>query len=333
MLLRKPNSLDGSDIPSSEITPRQEYERFFAEQRTRRSFLTRAAVTAGAAALGAHSVQSLLDPGLAVHAAGKLQTIPSPLSTHGEQLTSYQDVTTFNNFYEFGVSKSDPAHNAGGLPTRPWSIHVSGLVQQEKTIDIDAILKMHALEDRTYRHRCVEAWSMVIPWVGYSFSEFIKQCQPLSTAKYVQFYSYFNKKVDKWWSESYIDWPYSEGLRMDEAMNPLTLLTVGLYGDILPNQNGAPVRIALPWKYGFKSAKSIVAVKFLSKQPPTTWNDMAPNEYGFYANVNPNVGWSQKTERRIGLPFYAQRRETLMYNGYGDFVASMYQGMDLRRNF
>lgn len=336
MLLRKPNSLDGSDIPSSEITPRQDYERFFAEQRTRRSFLTRAAVTAGAAALGTRSLTSLLDPDSTVHAAGKLQTVPSPLSTHGEQLTSYQDVTTFNNFYEFGVDKSDPAHNAGGLPTRPWSIHVSGLVQKEKTIDIDSILKMHALEDRTYRHRCVEAWSMVIPWVGYSFSEFIQQCQPLSTAKYVQFYSYFDKKVDKWWSQSYIDWPYSEGLRMDEAMNPLTLLTVGLYGDILPNQNGAPVRIALPWKYGFKSAKSIVAVKFLAKQPPTTWNDMAPNEYGFYANVNPNVDhprWSQKTERRIGLPFYAQRRETLLFNGYGNFVASMYQGMDLRRNF
>ena len=336
MLLRKPSPLDGSDIPSSEITPRQDYERFFAEQRTRRGFLTGAAAAAGTAALGAHALSSLLDPDQVVHATGKLQTVPSPLSTHGEQLTSYQDVTTFNNFYEFGVSKSDPAHNAAGLPTRPWSIHVSGLVQKEKTIDIDTILKMHALEDRTYRHRCVEAWSMVIPWVGYSFSEFVKQCQPLSTAKYVQFYSYFDKKVDKWWSQSYIDWPYSEGLRMDEAMNPLTLLTVGLYGDLLPNQNGAPVRIALPWKYGFKSAKSIVAVKFLDKQPPTTWNDMAPNEYGFYANVNPNVDhprWSQKTERRIGLPFYAQRRETLLFNGYGDFVASMYKGMDLRRNF
>lgn len=337
MLLRKPNPLDGSDIPSSEITSQAEYQRFLQERKiqNRRNFLT-GAVAAGAAVLGADRLASLLDPEQSVQAAGKLQTVPSPLTTHGEQLTSYQDVTTFNNFYEFGVDKSAPAHNAGGLPTRPWSIRVAGLVQKEKTIDIDTILKMHALEDRTYRHRCVEGWSMVIPWVGYSFSEFIRQCQPLSTAKYVQFYSYFDKKVDKWWAESSIDWPYSEGLRMDEAMNPLTLLTVGLYSDVLPNQNGAPVRIAVPWKYGFKSAKSIVEVRFVSKQPPTTWNDMAPNEYGFYSNVNPNVDhprWSQKTERRIGLPFYAQRRETLMFNGYGDFVASMYKGMDLRRNF
>lgn len=337
MLLRKPNSLDGSDIPSSQITTREEFEQFTKDRRSqdRRSFLSGAAAL-GATALATDRLGSILAPGTEVRAAGKLQTVQGTISTTGEQLTSYQDVTTFNNYYEFGVDKSEPAKNASGLPTRPWSVHVSGLVQKEKTFDIDSILKMHALENRTYRHRCVEGWSMVIPWVGYSFSEFVKQCQPLGSAKYVQFLSYFDKKVDKWWSESSIDWPYSEGLRMDEAMNPLTLLTVGLYGDVLPNQNGAPVRMVLPWKYGFKSAKSIVAIRFVDKQPPTTWSDLAANEYGFYSNVNPNVDhprWSQKTERRIGQPFYAQRHPTLMFNGYGDYVASMYNGMDLRKYY
>ena len=213
---------------------------------------------------------------------------------------------------------------------------MDGKVKSPKTFDIEALLKLRPLEDRVYRHRCVEAWSMVIPWVGYSLSEFINQCEPLSTAKYVQFLSYYDKKVEKWGSETSISWPYSEGLRMDEAMHPLALLTFGLYGEVLPNQNGAPVRIVAPWKYGFKSAKSIVAVRFVDKMPPTTWNDQAPREYGFYSNVNPSVDhprWSQKTERRIGLPFYAQRKTTLLFNGYGEQVASLYNGMDLKRNF
>jgi sulfoxide reductase catalytic subunit YedY len=234
------------------------------------------------------------------------------------------------------VDKADPAKNAGGLPTRPWTVKVDGKVKKPLTFDIDALLKLRPLEDRVYRHRCVEAWSMVIPWVGYSLSEFIKQCEPLSTAKYVQFLSYYNGKVEKWASQSTIFWPYSEGLRMDEAMNPLALLTFGLYGEVLPNQDGAPIRIVVPWKYGFKSAKSIVAVRFLDKMPQTTWNDQNANEYGFYSNVNPNVDhprWSQKTERRIGQPFYAQRRTTLMFNGYADQVASLYNGMDLKKNF
>jgi sulfoxide reductase catalytic subunit YedY len=215
-------------------------------------------------------------------------------------------------------------------------VRVEGKVKTPKTFDIDTLLRLRPLEDRVYRHRCVEAWSMVIPWVGYSLSEFINQCDPLPSAKYVQFLSYFDKKVEKWQSESSIFWPYSEGLRMDEAMHPLTLLTFGLYGEVLPNQDGAPVRIVVPWKYGFKSAKSIVAVRFLDKQPPTTWNDQSMREYGFYSNVNPNVDhprWSQKTERRIGQAFYAQRRTTLMFNGYGDQVASLYNGMDLRKYF
>jgi len=327
MLIRKPTALTGSDIPSSEITPKEKWL-------DRRSFIAAAAATGALATTG--RLREILSPSHSVRAAEKLETVKSPLSTTGEELTSLQDITHYNNFYEFGVQKNEPAQNAGALPTRPWSIKVSGLVKTPKTFDIDTLLKLHTLEDRTYRFRCVEGWSMVVPWVGYSLSELIKQCDPLSTAKYVQFISYFDKKVEKWHDESQIFWPYSEGLRMDEAMNPLTLLTVGLYGEVLPNQDGAPVRLITPWKYGFKSAKSIVQIKFVDKQPPTTWNDMAPNEYGFYSNVNPNVDhprWSQKTERRIGQPFYAQRHPTLMFNGYGDFVASMYNGMDLRKYY
>jgi methionine sulfoxide reductase catalytic subunit len=323
MLIRKP-----SDIPSSQITSRDRYL-------NRRRFL-RGAVAAGAAALGADRLADLIAPRIGALADTKLQTVPSPLTTTGEQLTSLADITHYNNFYEFGVDKGDPAKNAGALPTRPWTVKVDGKVKKPLTFDIDTLLKLRPLEDRVYRHRCVEAWSMVIPWIGYSLSEFIKQCEPLSTAKYVQFLSYYDRHVEKWTSESTIFWPYSEGLRMDEAMNPLTLLTFGLYGDVLPNQDGAPIRIVVPWKYGFKSAKSIVTIRFLDKQPPTTWNDQNANEYGFYSNVNPNVDhprWSQKTERRIGLPFYAQRKETLMFNGYGDQVASLYTGMNLKKNY
>ena len=320
------------DITPSEITSRDEYFRYLS----RRRFLKGAAAV-GAAALGVDRAAQLVSPRTAVHAGSKLQTVSSPLTTTGEQLTSYEDITHYNNYYEFGVDKGDPAKNAGALPTRPWTVKVEGKVAKPLTFSIDDLLKLRPLEDRVYRHRCVEAWSMVIPWVGYSLSEFIKQCSPLSTAKYVQFLSYYDHRVEPWsTSESNIYWPYSEGLRMDEAMNPLTLFTFGLYGETLPNQDGAPVRIVVPWKYGFKSAKSIVTVRFVEKEPHTTWNDQAPNEYGFYSNVNPNVDhprWSQKTERRIGLPFYEQRRTTLMFNGYTDQVASLYAGMDLRKNF
>ncbi|HEY1649145.1 MAG TPA: protein-methionine-sulfoxide reductase catalytic subunit MsrP [Terracidiphilus sp.] len=320
-----------SDLPSSEITSREAYRLFLG----RRRFL-RGTAAVGAAALGADRLAELFDPRSHAYADTKLQTVPSPLTTTGEQLTSYEDITHYNNFYEFGVDKGDPAKNAGALPTRPWTVKVEGKVAKPLTFDIDDLLKLKPLEDRVYRFRCVEAWSMVIPWVGYSLSEFIKQCNPLSTAKYVQFLSYYDHHVEKWASESTIYWPYSEGLRMDEAMNPLTLLTFGLYGEVLPNQDGAPVRVIIPWKYGFKSAKSIVTVRFVDKMPSTTWNDMASNEYGFYSNVNPNVDhprWSQKTERRIGLPFYEQRRTTLMFNGYGDEVASMYAGMNLKKYY
>jgi sulfoxide reductase catalytic subunit YedY len=327
MLIAKP-----SDIPSSLITPQEHYL-------NRRAFMRGAAsgvAAAGAAALGAERVAEVFEPRIRALAGTKLQTVKSPLTTSGVALTSLDDITHYNNFYEFGVQKNEPSQNAGGLPTRPWTVKIEGLVKTPKTFDIDALMKLKPLEDRVYRHRCVEGWSMVIPWVGYSLSELIKQCDPLSGAKYVQFVSYYDKHVEKWAGDSDISWPYVEGLRMDEAMNPLTLLTFGLYGEVLPNQDGAPVRIVVPWKYGFKSGKSIVAIKFVDKQPRTSWNDKAPNEYGFYSNVNPNVDhprWSQKTERRIGLPFYAQRQATLMFNGYGDQVASLYNGMDLRKNF
>jgi sulfoxide reductase catalytic subunit YedY len=317
---------DSSPIPSSEITSRSAYM-------NRRAFMAAGAV--GAAALAVDGLAHVLRPD-AVRADTKLATVPSPLSAKGLTPTSYNDITHYNNFYEFGTGKDDPSKNAGSLRTRPWSVAVEGLVKNKKTFDIDSLMKLRPLEDRVYRFRCVEAWSMVIPWVGYSLSEFIKQCEPLSSAKYVQFLSLADPKQEPEIRSVQLDWPYSEGLRMDEAMHPLTLLTFGLYGETLPNQDGAPVRVIVPWKYGFKSAKSIVKVRFVDKQPHTTWNDMGSNEYGFYSNVNPNVDhprWSQKTERVIGASLFKQRQPTLMFNGYADQVAGLYKGMDLRKDY
>jgi methionine sulfoxide reductase catalytic subunit len=315
------------DIPSSEITPKEVWM-------NRRTFMTAAAAT-GLTAVAGEGARRILGPS-EVQAAEKLTTVKSPLSTPGLTPTPLEDITHYNNFYEFGVNKDDPARNAWRLHTRPWSIQVEGLVKQKKTFDIDTLLKLKPLEDRVYRFRCVEAWSMVIPWVGYSLSEFIRQCDPLPSAKYIQFLSLADSKQELLPWNAGISWPYSEGLRMDEAMHPLTLLTFGLYGDVLPNQDGAPVRVVVPWKYGFKSAKSIVKVKFVKDQPHTTWNDLASNEYGFYSNVNPNRDhprWSQKTERVIGAPIWKQRQPTLMFNGYGDQVASLYKGMNLLRDY
>jgi methionine sulfoxide reductase catalytic subunit len=323
MLIKK-----SSDIPSSEITPKSVYL-------NRRSFMTGAAAL-GIVGLGANRVAGILDPRKSVAAGEKLQTVPSKLSDTGEILTSFQDITNYNNFYEFGVEKGDPAKNAGRMKTRPWTVTVDGLVKTKKTAGIDDLLKYRPIEERVYRHRCVEGWSMVVPWAGYSLSEFINWAEPLPQAKFVQFLSRSDPGTMLGMREIDMNWPYSEGLRMDEAMHPLTLLTVGLYGEALPNQDGAPIRIVIPWKYGFKSAKSIVRIHFTDRQPPTSWNQMAPNEYGFYSNVNPQVDhprWSQKTERRIGLPIWKQRISTLMFNGYGDQVASMYAGMDLKKNF
>lgn len=315
------------EIPSSEITPQSVYM-------NRRKFMA-AAVATGAAAVAGERLSRVLGP-TSVDAAEKLATVKSQYSTTGLPLTSYEDITHYNNFYEFGVDKGDPARYAGTLKTRPWTVKVEGLVKQSKTFDIDTLLKLKPMEERVYRFRCVEAWSMVIPWAGYSLSEFINACEPLPSAKFVQFISLEDSKQEKLPFNAGISWPYSEGLRMDEAMHPLTLLTFGLYGEVLPNQDGAPVRVIVPWKYGFKSAKSIVKVKFLKNQPSTTWNDMAANEYGFYSNVNPNKDhprWSQKRERVIGASILHQLQPTLMFNGYGDQVASLYNGMDLNKNY
>ena len=324
MLIRNGGSLD-EKIASSEITPK---ESFF----NRRTFIY------GAAALGTGAI--LLDqvPGLfhpdAVHADQKLTVVPSKYTVPDAQ-TPFAKATTYNNYYEFGTDKSDPAHNAHTLHTRPWTVEVTGLVKQKKTADIDSIMKYRPIESRVYRHRCVEAWSMVIPWDGYSLSEFIAWAEPLPSAKYVQFIS-DDKSSDMPDKPGGFDFPYSEGLRMDEAMNPLCLLTFGCYGEALPNQNGAPIRVVSPWKYGFKNGKSIVKINFTDKQPHTLWNDMAPNEYGFYSNVNPNVDhprWSQAHERRIDSSAFPRTIPTLMFNGYGDQVASMYAGMDLKKYF
>ncbi len=323
MLIRKS---DPNPIPSSEITPRSAYM-------NRRAFIAAGAL--GAAALAADRLAGVMRPEQ-VQADTKLATIQSPLSAKDLTPTSFYNITHYNNFYEFGPNKDDPARNAGKLQTSPWSVTVEGEVKKKKVFDIDALMKLRPLEDRVYRFRCVEAWSMVIPWVGYSLSEFIKQCEPTSSAKYVQFISVDRPSQEPGIEEVNLNWPYSEGLRMDEAMHPLTLLTFGLYGQVLPNQDGAPVRVVVPWKYGFKSAKSIVKVKFVKDQPGTTWNEMAPNTYGFYSNVNPNVDhteWSQKMQRVIGAPFWKQLEPTLMFNGYGDQVASLYKGMDLNKYF
>ena len=252
-----------------------------------------------------------------------------------ENATAYQDATGYNNFYEFGTDKSDPARNAHTLKTRPWTVEVEGLVKKPGTWGIDELIRLSAQEERVYRLRCVEGWSMVIPWVGYSLAQLIRRVEPLGSAKYVEFVSLADKATMPGVNSRVLDWPYTEGLRMDEAMHPLTLLAFGMYGEVLPHQNGAPVRLVVPWKYGFKSAKSIVKIRFTEKEPATAWNKAARNEYGFYSNVNPQVDhprWSQATERRIGEGgLFAKRRKTLLFNGYEAQVGQLYAGMDLQK--
>jgi sulfoxide reductase catalytic subunit YedY len=266
-------------------------------------------------------------------AATKLTSlVKSPYSTTEKQ-NSFEDVTHYNNFYEFGTDKSDPAKNSQNFKTSPWTVSVEGEVARPRKFTMDEILKVAPLEERIYRHRCVEAWSIVVPWIGFSFSNIINLVEPGPKAKFVAFESYFDPRQMPQAKYAGIDFPYVEGLRLDEAMNPLALLCVGMYGETLANQDGAPVRMILPWKYGFKSVKSIVKIRFQEKMPPTTWNRLAPNEYGFYSNVNPNVDhprWTQSKERRLGEIF---KRPTLMFNGYGDQVASLYTGMDLKKNY
>ncbi len=250
-----------------------------------------------------------------------------------EKKTGFKDATTYNNYYEFGTDKSDPAKNAASLLPHPWKIKVEGEVNKPAEYDLDDLLKQSKFEERIYRHRCVEAWSMVIPWIGIPLADLIKKFEPTSKAKYVAFTTLYSPDQMPGQKRSVLQWPYVEGLRLDEAMHPLTILAVGMYGKVLPNQNGAPIRLIVPWKYGFKGIKSIVNIRFTEQQPPTTWNIMAPREYGFYANVNPNVDhprWSQAKERRIGEFF---KRKTLLFNGYADQVQSLYTGMDLRKNF
>ncbi|MCZ2074866.1 MAG: protein-methionine-sulfoxide reductase catalytic subunit MsrP [Bryobacteraceae bacterium] len=300
------------EIRSSEITPRDVYF-------SRRKFL------AGGVGLAVGAG--------ALRAAAKLEGLgKSPFSTT-EKLTPYDAVTTYNNFYEFGSGKDQPARFAKNFQTVPWTVSVEGHAQKPRTFDLDSILALAPIEERIYRMRCVEGWSMVIPWAGYPLSTLLKQVEPLSKARYVAFQSYYNSKQMPQARFSGIPFPYVEGLRMDEAMHPLTLLCVGLYGERLPNQNGAPVRIVVPWKYGFKSIKSIAKIKLVEKEPPITWNLANPREYGFYSNVNPKVDhprWSQAKERRIGEFF---KRDTLLFNGYGDSVSSLYAGMDLKKYY
>jgi sulfoxide reductase catalytic subunit YedY len=316
-----------SEIPSSEITPKNIYI-------NRRKFLAGVSA-AGAALVAGRSLLELVSPG-AVLAANKLTGIvKGPFST-AEQQTPFKDVTHYNNFYEFGTDKEDPAKNAQALKTSPWTVSVEGLVQKPKKFDLDEIMKMAPLEERVYRHRCVEGWSIVVPWVGYSLNVLLKRVEPLGNAKFVQFQSFYDPQAMPLARHAGIPFPYLEGLRMDEALHPLTLLCVGMYGETLPNQDGAPIRLVVPWKYGFKSIKSIVKITLLTEQPKITWNMVAPDEYGFYSNVNPQVDhprWSQATERRLGEFTLFSRRRTLMFNGYADQVASLYVGMDLRKYF
>jgi sulfoxide reductase catalytic subunit YedY len=253
-----------------------------------------------------------------------------------EKVNSYEDITTYNNYYEFGTGKGDPASNAGSLKTKPWSVEVTGQAAKTGTYTLEDILAPHTLEDRIYRLRCVEAWSMVIPWVGFPLGDLLKRFEPTSQAKYVQFFTLNDPKQMPGVRYPVLEWPYREGLTIEEAMHPLTLATVGLYGKVLPNQNGAPIRVVIPWKYGFKSAKSIVRIHFTDRQPQTSWNMAQAREYGFYSNVNPNVDhprWSQATERRLGGSLFSSRIPTQMFNGYADQVAHLYTGLDLVKNY
>jgi sulfoxide reductase catalytic subunit YedY len=320
MLIRK-----APDLTYADVTPKSVYL-------NRRKFLRDLGVVGAAAFAGKGLFDLALTPQVAFAGTKFTDLVKSPFSTTEKQNT-FEDVTHYNNFYEFGTNKGDPAKNAGKFNTSNWKVSVEGEVKTPRKFTMDDILKIAPLEERIYRHRCVEAWSIVVPWIGFSFSNLAKLVEPTAKAQYVAFESYFDPGQMPEAKYAGIDFPYVEGLRLDEAMNPLALLCVGMYGETLANQDGAPVRMVLPWKYGFKSTKSLVKIKFQQKMPPTTWNRLASNEYGFYANVNPNVDhprWSQAKERRLGEIF---KRPTLMFNGYSDQVAAMYNGMDLKKNY
>jgi sulfoxide reductase catalytic subunit YedY len=324
MLIKRP-----SEICSSEITERKLYL-------NRREFLQAAAGTAAAGAGVLAAGETLFAAGKPAPHGRKLENVkPSTLSVDvaKEKPNSWEQITTYNNYYEFGVDKDSPSLTSGRLKTSPWTVQIDGECAKKGNYTFEDILKGETLEDRIYRHRCVERWSMIIPWVGFPLANLIKRVEPTSKAKFVEFQTLLDLGQMPGVQSPVLDWPYREGLRMDEAMHPLTILVVGLYGEVLPNQDGAPLRLVVPWKYGFKGAKSIVRIRFLEKQPLNTWQQSAPNEYGFYSNVNPerdHPRWSQATERRIGE--FLMRR-TLMFNGYGDQVASLYSGMDLKKYY
>ena len=321
MLIKK-----AADLRESDVTPKETFLK-------RRDFLAVAGSAAVGVATNGFGLAGDPDAFAQNPAAQKLTNLKkSPFSTD-EKLNSYKDITTYNNFYEFGLDKADPGKYAHTLKPKPWSVVVEGQCGKPGTYNIEDIMKYAPLEERIYRLRCVEAWSMVIPWIGYPLSEFLKRFEPTAKAKYVEFRTLVDTKQMPGQTEPALNWPYVEGLRMDEAMHPLTLLGLGLYGEVMPNQNGAPVRLVIPWKYGFKSIKSIVRVRFVETEPINTWKQQQSSEYGFFANVNPQVDhprWTQGSERRLGEFF---RRKTLPFNGYGDQVASLYAGMDLRKNY
>jgi len=322
MLIRRPRPEDCARIAPSEITSQQVY-------------LNRRELLQGAVAAG---LIGTAFPNNAVAAGAKLAATRNAKFSVSEQPTSYTDITTYNNYYEFGTDKHEPAENSGKFKPSPWKVKIAGEAEVTGDFSFEDLLKPHALEERVYRMRCVEAWSMVIPWVGIPLGDVLKRFKPTSKAKYVAFKTVYRPEEmpgQRWGS---LGWPYVEGLRIDEAMNPLSLLAVGLYGESLPNQNGAPLRLVTPWKYGFKGIKSIVEIRFTEKEPPTSWHIMAPREYGFYANVNPRVDhprWSQARERRAGAGggLFATKQETLMFNGYTEHVASLYAGMDLNKYY
>lgn len=319
MLIRRPRPGDSAAIRPSEITP----EEIYVNRRT----LLQAALATGAVGVGAAWPKRS-------EAVTDLRFKRNDRYSLSEKPNSYEDITTYNNFYEFGVDKSAPAENSGRFKPAPWTIAVSGEAESTGKFALDDILKPHALEERIYRLRCVEAWSMVIPWIGVPLANVLRGFKPTSKAKYVAFKTVLRPAEMPGQRYPVLEWPYVEGLRIDEAMHPLSILAVGLYGKTLPNQNGAPLRLVTPWKYGFKGIKSIVEIRFTEKEPPTSWNISAPHEYGFYANVNPTVDhprWSQARERRIGGGLFDPRVPTQMFNGYEKEVASMYKGIDLRR--
>ena len=318
-------------VHSSEITSQSIYE-------GRRQWLKWVASGAAGASMAAWAQRDAL-ASADLSSLASLPSVPSkvPGARTMERTTAIEHATGYNNFYEFGLSKEDPARYAQAMPVTPWTVEVEGLVHKPGPWSLEDLLKLSPMEERIYRLRCVEGWSMVIPWVGYSLSELIRRVEPMGSAKYVEFVSLADPQHMRGIRSRVLDWPYTEGLRLDEAMNPLALLAFGMYGHVLPNQNGAPVRLVVPWKYGFKSAKSIVKIRFLEHMPATAWNKSAKHEYGFYSNVNPEVPhprWSQATERRIGEGgLFTPKRQTQLFNGYADQVAHLYQGMDLKRNF